>query len=240
MGMARDDLSGLEWSIIEPLLPNKSRGVPRVDIPERYGRHTTCYNRFVRWREAGIWDRLLSAMTEAVDGEIVMIDSSSVRVHQHAAVEKKTEKGEEDGAMGHSKGGLTTKIHALVDAEGRPIQLGLTAGQTNDCKPALDLLIALESGAILLADKACDTIAIRDFADQRQAWANIPPRKKRKGRFIFNKWVYRQRNLVERSFNKMKNYRGIATRYDRNPKNFLAAIKMIALRISIKINEAAA
>jgi transposase len=107
--MARHDLSDFEWSVIEPLLPNKPRGVPRVDdrrvlngifwrfrtgspwadIPERYGPHTTCYNRFVRWREAGIWDRLLSAMSEAVDGEIVMIDSSSVRVHQHGAARKK-------------------------------------------------------------------------------------------------------------------------------------------------------
>ena len=107
--MSRHDLTDFEWSVIEPLLPNKSRGVPRVDdrrvlngifwrfrtgspwadIPERYGPHTTCYNRFVRWREAGIWDRLLAAMNEAVDGEIVMIDSSSVRVHQQGAFRKK-------------------------------------------------------------------------------------------------------------------------------------------------------
>ena len=107
--MSRHDLTDFEWSIIEPLLPNKSRGVPRVDdrrvlngifwrfrtgspwadIPERYGPHTTCYNRFVRWREAGIWDRLLAAMNEAVDGEIVMIDSSSVQVHQQGATRKK-------------------------------------------------------------------------------------------------------------------------------------------------------
>jgi len=62
--------------------------------------------------------------------------------------------------MGCSKGGLATKIHAVVDAEGRPIKLDLTAGQTNDCKPALDLLSVLETGAILLADKAYDTEAI--------------------------------------------------------------------------------
>jgi IS5 family transposase len=71
--------------------------------------------------------------------------------------------------MGRSKGGLTTKIHAVVDADGRPIRLGLAAGQTNDCKPALDLLATLETGAILLADKAYDTEAIRSVADQRQA-----------------------------------------------------------------------
>ena len=142
--------------------------------------------------------------------------------------------------MGRSKGGLTTKIHAVVDAEGHPIRFGLTAGQTNDCKPALDLLAVLEKGAILLADKAYDTEAIRAFAAEKEAWANIPPRKNRKGKFVFNKWLYKQRNLVERFFNKLKNYRGIATRYDRNPENFLAAIKIIALRISIKINESAA
>ena len=141
--------------------------------------------------------------------------------------------------MGRSKGGLTTKIHAVVDADGRPIKLDLTAGQTNDCKPALDLLEDLETGAVLLADKAYDTKAIRTLVDDKKAWANIPPRKNRKGKFIFNKWLYKQRNIVERFFNKLKNYRGIATRYDRNPDNFLAAIKIIALRISIKINESA-
>ena len=99
--MARFDLTDFEWSVIEPLLPDKSRGVKRVDdrrlrtgapwadIPERYGPHTTCYNRFVRWRKAGVWDRLLRAVSEAYDGDIQMIDSSSIRVHQHAANDKK-------------------------------------------------------------------------------------------------------------------------------------------------------
>ena len=106
----RFDLTDFEWSVLEPLLPNKSRGVPRVDdrrvingilwrfrtgspwadIPERYGPHTTCYNRFVRWRKAaGVWDRLLAAVSQAFDGELVMIDSSSIRVHQHGATLKR-------------------------------------------------------------------------------------------------------------------------------------------------------
>src|ERR1700678_3139296 len=103
--MARFDLTDFEWSVIAPLLPNKVRGVPRVDdrrvlngifwrlrtgapwadIPERYGPHTTCVNRFNRWRKAGVWDRLLTAVSKAYDGDIQMIDSSSIRVHQHAA-----------------------------------------------------------------------------------------------------------------------------------------------------------
>ena len=108
--MARFDLTDFEWSVIGPLLPNKPRGVARVDdrrvlngifwrlrtgapwadIPERYGPHTTCVNRFNRWRKAGVWDRILAAVSEAYDGDIQMIDSSSIRVHQHAANGKKT------------------------------------------------------------------------------------------------------------------------------------------------------
>jgi putative transposase len=103
--MARFDLTDFEWSVIQPLLPNKPRGVPRVDdrrvlngifwrlrtgapwadIPQRYGPYTTCVNRFNRWRRAGVWDRLLNAVSKAYEGDIQMIDSSSIRVHQHAA-----------------------------------------------------------------------------------------------------------------------------------------------------------
>lgn len=107
--MNRYDLTDFEWRVIEPLLPNKPRGVPRVDdrrvlngifwvlrsgapwrdLPERYGPRTTCYNRFVRWRRAGVWDRLMDAITAAYDGDIQMIDSTSIRAHQQAATAKR-------------------------------------------------------------------------------------------------------------------------------------------------------
>lgn len=103
------ELSDFEWRVIAPLLPNKPRGVPRVDdrrvlngifwvlrtgapwraLPKEFGPSTTCYNRFVRWRRAGVWDRILAAVTTAYDGNVQMIDSTSVRVHQHAANSKK-------------------------------------------------------------------------------------------------------------------------------------------------------
>jgi transposase len=107
--MSRYDLTDFEWRVIAPLLPNKPRGVPRVDdrrvlngifwvlrsgapwrdLPERYGPRTTCYNRFVRWRRAGVWDRLMDAITQAYDGDIQMIDSTSIRAHQQAATLKR-------------------------------------------------------------------------------------------------------------------------------------------------------
>ena len=66
-----------------------AHGRPWADIPERYGPYTTCYNRYVRWRKAGVWDRLFSAVSCAYDGDLQMVDSSSIRVHQHAANVKK-------------------------------------------------------------------------------------------------------------------------------------------------------
>lgn len=69
------------------------------------------------------------------------------------------------------------------------------------------------------------------MAAKRKAWANIPPKANRKGSFAFSAWVYRQRNLVERFFNRIKHFRGIATRYDNDPANYLAAVKLVATRI---------
>jgi transposase len=133
--------------------------------------------------------------------------------------------------MGRSRGGLTSKIHALVDAEGRPVTLRLTAGQIADCTQGEALIEGLGEGDILLADKGYDSDAIRARAKQRKAWANIPPKANRKGAFAFSAWLYRQRNLVERFFNRIKHFRGIATRYDKDPANYLAAVKIVAARI---------
>ncbi|MEC5325499.1 IS5 family transposase [Aurantimonas sp. A3-2-R12] len=135
--------------------------------------------------------------------------------------------------MGRSRGGLTTKIHALVDAEGRPVRMELTAGQAADAPMAEKLLRDLRPGATLQADRAYDTNAIRNFAKEREAWANIPPKANRKETFSFSRWVYRQRNRVERFFNRIKHMRGLATRYDRRADNYLAALKLVGVRIWI-------
>jgi transposase len=142
--------------------------------------------------------------------------------------------------VGRSRGGLTTKIHALVDADGRPVRLILTPGQAGDAPVAPDLLTDLRAGATLIADRAYDTDAIRALATERGAWANIPPRVTRKGSFAFNRWVYRQRNQVERFFNRIKNFRGIATRYDRTDANYLAGLTLAAIRVWLKSYESTA
>jgi len=107
--MARFDLSDAEWAIVDPLLPNKPRGIPRVDdrrvlngiffvlrtgcpwrdLPERYGPYTTVYNRFNRWAKAGVWLRIFEALSARSPQSLQFIDSSIVRAHQHAAGGKK-------------------------------------------------------------------------------------------------------------------------------------------------------
>lgn len=110
--MSRYDLTEFEWRVIAPLLPNKWRGwttggcrhvgfaalrvwvlrsgSPWRDLPERYGPYTTCYNRFRRWTKAGVWDRIMDAITDAYGGDIRMIDGTSVRVHHAAATLRKS------------------------------------------------------------------------------------------------------------------------------------------------------
>jgi len=150
-----------EWAAIKPMLPNKPRGVPRAndrrvlngiiwvlrsgapwrDLPEDFGPHTTCYNRFVRWRRAGVWGRITDALARAHDASVQMIDTSIVRVHQYGACIIRNRKQ----SMGRSRGGLTSKIHAVVDTNGLPVRLALTAGEAHDNRLADRLLSSLKS-----------------------------------------------------------------------------------------------
>jgi transposase len=178
----RYELTDFEWAAIKPMLPNKPRGVPRVndrrvlngilwilrsgapwhDLPDSFGPYTTCYNRFVRWRRAGVWDQLMNALAADHDAAVQMIDTSIVRVHQHGACIA----GNSEQLMGRSRGGLTTKIHAVVDASGLPVHLALTTGEAHDNRLVLTLLSGLKSGAMLLADRGFDADWIRALASQ--------------------------------------------------------------------------
>ena len=214
-----------------------SSGAPSADVPARYGPPTTIYNRFNRWRKAGVWDRLMDAITKAYDGNVQMIDTSVVRVHQQGATGKR---GGRDRCLGRSRGGLTTKIYALVDAQGRPIQLKLTAGQASDIASAAELIGHLTPGAMLMADKGYDANALRALVGERGAWANIPVKSHRKDPICFSRHLYKGRNLIERFFNKIKQFRRVATRYDKLAENFLASLKLACVRIWLRGNESTA
>jgi len=142
--------------------------------------------------------------------------------------------------MGRSRGGLTTKIHAVVDAKGLPIRLGLTPGQAYDGEAAMELLNALPEGAMVLADKAYDANVIREMISGQGAWANIPPKSNRKDPIFFSPHLYKARNLVERFINKIKHFRRIATRYDKLAANYMAMIKLASIRVWLRAYESTA
>jgi transposase len=133
--------------------------------------------------------------------------------------------------MGRSRGGLTTKIHALVDANGNPIALKLTEGQAHDGRSAGDMLADLGVGQILLADRAYDSDALRHSLAERGAWANVKPMPRRINIPSFSPFLYRYRNLVERFFGKIKHFRAVATRFEKHDANYLAIVKLVAARI---------
>ena len=139
--------------------------------------------------------------------------------------------------MGRSRGGLTTKIHAVVDTSGLPVRLALTTGEAHDNRLVLTLLSALKSGAMLLADRGFDADWIRAFVSEHGAWANIPPRQNRTEPICFSPYLYRARNLVERFFNKIKQCRRVATRYDKLAANYLAFIQLASIRLWLRVNE---
>ena len=133
--------------------------------------------------------------------------------------------------MGRSRGGLTTKIHALVDANGLPITLKLTAGQAHDGRSAADMLDGIGEDQVLLADRAYDSDALREKLAERGAWANIKPMPNRKNIPAFSAFLYRYRNLVERFFSKLKHFRAVATRYEKHDANYLALVKLASVKI---------
>lgn len=139
--------------------------------------------------------------------------------------------------MGRSRGGLTTKIHALVDTVGLPVQLLLSEGQAYDGHKALDMMDSLNPQTVFLADRAYDADAIRKAVARHGAQANIPSMPQRRIRPAFDKNLYKQRNLVERFFNKIKHFRAIATRYEKDPDNFLALVKLAACKLWMRFYE---
>ncbi len=170
-----------------------------------------------------MFGKIFKYLAADADNEYGMIDSTIVRAHQHSAGAIK--KQSEDQAIGMSKGRLSTKIHATTDALGNPTSFALTPGQAHDLDGA-DLLLpeiqaeifkafGAEDRVILPLKKACKGIVIPSKSNAKE------PRD-------YDKHFYKSRHLIENFFAKLKQYRGIATRYDKTGRNFLSAIYLAA------------
>ena len=235
-----------QWARIEPLLPSDTRGLKRVDdrrvlsgimhvlhsgchwshCPREYGPPKTIYNRFVRWARRGIWERIFATLAGregAADQLLIDFDD-----RQGAPKCGWRKRGAQLHAIGRSVAGRTTKIHLVTDAEGRPRVIQLTPGNTNDHKPAQHCLELMPPPRFVIADKGYDSAPLRQWLLQRGSEAVIPPRRNRKVLYPYNRTLYRQRNVIERTINRIKDWRRIATRYDRNVVVYLASLFIVA------------
>ena len=131
---------------------------------------------------------------------------------------------------------MTTKIHAVVDQDGLPIRLLLTAGHASDKATAPALLDGLP-GSLVVADRGYDWQQLIDLVVSRGGQAHIPTQRDRKVQRSVDRELYRKRNLIERFFNRLKHFRRIATRYDKLARNFLAAVALASARIWMRSYE---
>lgn len=212
---------------VEAVLYRYKTGIPWRDLPERFGDFRVVHLRFSRWSKSGVWQRIFALFAQDADNEWGMIDSTIVRAHQHSAGAIKREP-EECQAIGLSRGGLSTKIHATTDALGNPTGFHLTPGQAHDLVGA-DELLANTQADTLLADKAYDAQKrLIDPLEKAGKQVVIPSRSKNLVQRSCDWHLYKARHLIENFFAKLKQYRAIATRYDKTARNFLGAIHLAA------------
>jgi len=136
----------------------------------------------------------------------------------------------ENEALGRSRGGFTTKIHAAVDALGNPLFFILTPGQWSDIDQGEALIDPYDPDAVV-ADKAYDSDEFIKRIELSGAEAVIPPRSNRKVQREIDRNLYKDRNKIERFFNRIKHYRRVATRYDKTSRNYLAFVQIAATMI---------
>jgi transposase len=149
-------------------------------------------------------------------------------LHQGSPFRSGRKRGAFNNAIGRSRGGQTTKIHALTDDIGRPHVLLITAGNVHDLVAVRNLLAMGHRPKRVLADRAYDATSLRQELAQRRIKAVIPPNPTRKHPHRYNKTAYKGRNVIERMFCRLKDFRRIATRYDKRADIYLSTILLAA------------
>lgn len=186
-------------------------------LPSDYGHWRQIHRRYKRWAERSIWCNLMSFVSD-IDDQEVMIDATIVRAH--ACASGYIKEGNETQALGRSKGGFTTKIHALVDGLGNPIKFTLTGGHRNDITQAAELLKE-QHDTVVLADKGYDSQALIDTLEEQGCSTVIPSRKNAINLREIDAARYKERFLIEALFSKMKQFRRIFSRFDKTTSAFL-------------------
>jgi transposase len=183
----------------------------------------TVYGYFRRWSRNGLLAEVCTNLNWPKGDRDRAIDSTCIKVHKDGA---NPAGGQASQALGRTKGGLNTKIHAAVDGKGRPVSIALTPGQAGDSPQAIDLLRDAGRWRLVMMDKAYDSDEIRAYIASQGGEACIPPRSNRKTGINYDRETYKRRSVVENFFEKIKRYRRIGTRYDKLDETFFAFVML--------------
>ena len=166
------------------------------DLPARYGNWNSIYHKFRLWCSLGLFERLMKIINaDAQKTTLLEMDSTFCKVHQSAC------SGLKNQAIGSSRGGKNTKVHVLINERMQVLNVMLTGGQIHDSEPAIDLLKGIKlKGKTILADKAYSSEQIRFFIAEHGAFACIPDKANFRIKHDFDSQLYKQRNIVERFF----------------------------------------
>jgi transposase len=253
--MGREKLTDAEWHKIYPILKSNNRiyvgngtacrrfinavlwmmrsGAQWRLLPSEHGKWNSVFKRFDDWCKKDVWDYLHEKTKIDLDLEHVFIDSTIIKAHACAAGAAGSTSQSE--ALGRSVGGHTTKIHAVADALGNPIDFILTEGQASDVGQALPLLELVPEGAqAVMADKAYDCNEVIEAVKKRKMIAVIPPKSNRINPHSCDFVLYKERHLIECFFCKIKHYRRIFSRFEKKVKNYMGFLRFVSALIWLR------
>lgn len=233
-GLTRRGPKGDTRRFVEAVVWVLRSGAPWRDLSTRFGPWKRVYRRYRRWALAGRWETLRERLAEPRAGGLLLIDSTIVKAHPHAAgARKRGRVGQAAQALGRSRGGFTTKLHALVTERGELVRYCLTGGQVHDIRRARALVGRSRGSRAVVGDRAYDSDAFVEHIRAQGMRAVIPTRANRKTRRELDVSAYAQRNVIERWFGRMKTYRRVATRYDKTSRSYLGFVALAATLLAL-------